>query len=172
MKKKDFSSVNNSQSDPIYLYPSQVIISREPTIIKTVLGSCVSVCLWDQVLKIGGINHFMLPFWNGEGLPSPKYGNIAIEKLFEKMMAAGCKLSGIKAKVFGGSDNLDHHYNYFKIGSRNVETAKNSLSDLNIPIVASSVGGTIGRNIQFNTYTGEVFMKYIQKDLFNEITIV
>ena len=49
------------------------------------------VCLYDPVIRVGGINHYMLPLWNGQGLASPKYGNIAIEKLLEKMISLGCQ---------------------------------------------------------------------------------
>ena len=68
-----------------YLYPSALFAEKTPFMVDTVLGSCVAVCLFDNQLKIGGINHYMLPFWNGNGLASPKYGNIATEKLVEKM---------------------------------------------------------------------------------------
>ena len=85
-----------------FLYPSSLFASNEPHIVSTILGSCVAVCLFDATTKIGGINHYMLPFWNGQGLASPKYGNIAIERLLEKMIALGCKKSNIRAKVFGG----------------------------------------------------------------------
>ena len=68
-----------------FLYPSTLFASREPFIVNTILGSCVAVCIYDTVLKFGGINHYMLPFWNGQGLASPKFGNIAIHKLLEKI---------------------------------------------------------------------------------------
>ena len=85
-----------------YLYPSALFAEKAPFMVDTVLGSCVAVCLFDQQLKIGGINHFMLPLWNGNGLASPKFGNIATEKLIEKMQRNGSSLKNIVAKVFGG----------------------------------------------------------------------
>jgi chemotaxis receptor (MCP) glutamine deamidase CheD len=45
---------------------------------QTILGSCVAVCLFDHVYGYGAINHFMLPWWNGQNIPSPKYGDIAV----------------------------------------------------------------------------------------------
>ncbi|HEX2974864.1 MAG TPA: chemotaxis protein CheD, partial [Bacteroidales bacterium] len=56
-----------------FLYPSTLFVSREPVIVNTILGSCVAVCLYDTLLKYGGINHYMLPLWNGQGLASPKF---------------------------------------------------------------------------------------------------
>ena len=66
-----------------YLYPSALFAEKERYMVDTILGSCVAVCLFDSVKKIGGINHYMLPLWNGNGLASPKFGNIATEKLIE-----------------------------------------------------------------------------------------
>jgi chemotaxis protein CheD len=105
----------------------------------------------------------MLPFWNGQGLASPKYGNIAIERLLKKMIALGCKKSNIRAKVFGGGEVIETNIAQFKIGQRNIELAMEALDDLKIPIVAKSVGGKLGRKIEFNTETGEVKQKYIEK---------
>ena len=71
----------------VFLAQSQIFSDTRPHRLSTVLGSCVAVCLWDQRLKFGGMNHYMLPMWNGAGLASPKYGNIAIPKLIEQMNA-------------------------------------------------------------------------------------
>src|SRR5574344_1419860 len=90
-----------------FLYPSSLFASREPYVVKTILGSCVSICLWDKRLKIGGINHYMLPSWNGNDLASPMYGNIALDKLIDRMMALGSRLDDLQAKVFGGGELLD-----------------------------------------------------------------
>ncbi len=146
-----------------FLYPSSLFASNEPHIVSTILGSCVAVCMFDATTKIGGINHYMLPFWNGQGLASPKYGNIAIERLLEKMLALGCKKSNIQAKVFGGGEVIETNIAQFKIGQRNIELAMEALEDLKLPIVAKSVGGKLGRKIEFNTETGEVKQKYIEK---------
>jgi len=131
--------------------------------INTILGSCVAVCLYDPVLQIGGMNHYMLPLWNGNGLASPKYGNIAIEKLIASMEMKGAARNRIYAKVFGGGEVLDNASGSFKIGPRNIEVAKRLLSDNNIAIKASHTGGKLGRKIQYNSYTSEVKMKLIEK---------
>lgn len=146
-----------------FLYPAALYASKEPYLINTILGSCVAVCIWDPVLKIGGMNHFMLPFWNGQGLASPKYGNIAIEKLIQKMISYGSNQKRLIAKVFGGGEVIDVQHNNFNIGLRNIEIAFTSLKEFNIPIQAKSVGGKNGRKIQFNTLTGEVKMKLISR---------
>jgi len=144
-----------------FLKPMQIFISSEEVLVTTILGSCIAICLWDPVTKTGGINHYMLPFWNGRGLASPKYGNIAIEKLIEKMLERNCNISNIKAKVFGGGDILGTESKIFNIGVRNIELAETLLKEKGIEIIAKSVGGKTGRKIQFCTKTGKVMQKLV-----------
>jgi len=152
-----------------FLYPATLFAHKEPHIVSTILGSCVAVCLWDPALQIGGINHYMLPLWNGQGLASPKYGNIAIEKLIERMLQMGSKKSNLKAKVFGGGEVIETQISHFQIGERNIILAMESLKDEKIPIISQSVGGKLGRKIQYNTQTGAVMHKFIEKQAINQI---
>lgn len=146
-----------------FLYPASLFVSSEPYRIVTVLGSCVAVCIWDSVLRIGGMNHFMVPFWNGDGLASPKYGNIAIPKLVEEMMAMGSQKRNMVVKVFGGGNVVDTISRQYAIGERNIRIAMEMLSELNLTIAASSLGGIQGRKIMFDSYTGEVWHKFLEK---------
>jgi chemotaxis protein CheD len=146
-----------------FLYPAALFASREPYIINTILGSCVAVCLWDPVTNRGGMAHYMLPLWNGEGLASPKYGNIAIDKLVEKLQSFGSSKANLKAKIFGGGEVIDSYNAYFYIGRRNIEIAYEILNEKSIPIIGSSTGGRQGRKIIFNTFTGEVRQRYVKR---------
>ena len=103
----------------------------------------------------------MLPFWNGVGLASPKHGNIAIERLIDKMVNLGSNRNQLIAKVFGGGEVIDTKISQFNIGERNIQVAFQILKEQNIKIAGQSVGGKNGRKIQFNTQDGSVFMKYI-----------
>ncbi|MDH5381410.1 MAG: chemotaxis protein CheD [Cyclobacteriaceae bacterium] len=103
----------------------------------------------------------MLPLWNGEGLASPRYGNIANEKLYEKMKSLGSLNDHLVAKVFGGANQIKSTIN---IGQRNIQVAYDLLEEFKIPIVAQSVGGTIGRKIIYDTYSGTVKMKFVKKE--------
>jgi chemotaxis protein CheD len=143
-----------------YLFPSTIAADEQFHEIDTVLGSCISVCFFDQKLKIGGMNHYMLPLWNGEGLASPKYGNIAIPKLADKMFKMGSLKQNLVAKIFGGANQINSSTN---VGDRNIQIAKEQLSALGIKIVVENTGGTVGRKIRFNTLTGEVLMRFLNK---------
>ncbi len=148
-----------------FLYPSTLFASKEPYMVKTILGSCVAICLWDPVTKVGGINHYMLPHWNGNDLASPKFGNIAIEKLLERMMQLGAKKEHLQAKIFGGGDLISKDGSAMLIGERNIRVARLMLEEKGIPIIASSTGGRKGRKILFFTDTGEVRHKFIEKSV-------
>ena len=146
-----------------FLYPSSLFVSKEPYLVKTILGSCVAVCIWDKRLKFGGLNHYMLPNWNGNDLASPKYGNIAIDKLIEKMIFYGSRVEDLQAKVFGGGEMMSVGKSKMVIGERNIRIAKLLLEERKIPIIASSTGGKMGRKIIFFSDTGEVRHKFLEK---------
>ncbi len=142
-----------------YLYPGTLFVHRHPHRITTVLGSCVSVCLWNQTARLGGINHYLLPLWNGEGLPTPKYGNIAIVKLVEKVKALSNPGDKLIAKVFGGASMWEKTEGLLAIGQRNIEFAIETLENHKIPIVSSDIGGCQGRKVIFNSRDGTVLMR-------------
>jgi len=142
-----------------YLYPAEIFVSREATVVSTVLGSCVAVCLWDPSRGIGGMNHYLLPLWNGDGLATPKYGNIAIRQLVEKVIAKGGEGRNLQAKIFGGAAMWSNSAGLFAIGLRNIELAEQQLKELQIPLVASDIGGTQSRKIFFHTGDGSVLLR-------------
>jgi len=148
-----------------FLYPGTLFADAKPHKVSTVLGSCVAICFWDRALLIGGINHFMLPLWNGEGLATPKYGTIANAKLLERMYAMGSKKHNLVAKVFGGGEIIESTNHQFNIGERNAMNALQFLHDEGITIAGQSLGGKLGRKILYNTQTGEVLHKFIQKTM-------
>lgn len=160
--------MNKHLHNPFFLHPSNLYVGSDSRWIVTVLGSCVSVCLFDEKHTVGGINHFMLPLWNGDGLESPKYGNIAILHLLGKMLEFGAKKEDIVCKLFGGAEVLNNMHSVYNVGQRNIELAYKVLAELNIPVISSSTGGQLGRKILFNTSTGEVLQKYLVKASHNE----
>ncbi len=109
------------------------------------------------------MNHFMLPFWNGEGLETPRYGNVAIPRLIEELELKGSLRHNLVAKVFGGGKVLGESISMFHIGEKNISLAYRLLEESGIPVIASSTGGDKGRKILFNTWTGEVLQQYIEK---------
>ena len=155
--------MSKDKQNPYFLYPSTIYVNPDSQWVVTVLGSCVAVCLFDPKNNIGGITHYMMPYWNGEGLESPKYGNVAIVQLFQKMLEFGVKKEDIVCKIFGGAEVLREQLSVFNVGQRNIELAYKMVAELGISVVSSSTGGKQGRKIYFNTGTGEVLQKYLVK---------
>lgn len=141
-----------------YLYPGTIFAHRERHLVTTILGSCIAVCVWHEKSGVGGINHFLLPLWNGDGLPTPKYGNVAINRLVEKIrtIAGGGTLI---AKVFGGASMWSQTSGALAVGERNVELAFNTLEDMKIKVVSQDIGGGMGRKIIFDTESGTVLLR-------------
>ena len=155
----------SGSSNSHFLHAGQVFVSAEPKSIVLILGSCVGVCIWDEVNGIGGATHFLLPSWDGAGVASPRYGNVAISILVQKLMEAGASRGQLRAKVFGGgclfdsmresSSRKDH------LGSRNVEIALETLTKAQIPVVSTVVGADRGQRIVFRTNTGDAEIKVL-----------
>lgn len=154
---------NEVVAEKFYLYPGEIFSSKKPHIIDTVLGSCVSVFLWDAVLKFGSVNHYMLPNGSRENAPF-KYGNNAIPELLSRMQKMGSVKQNIRAKIFGGSD-ISNTNNSFSIGKRNIGIASDLLKIENIPVISFSVGGPLGRKVIFHSGTGTVLISYIKRDI-------
>ncbi|HEY5998058.1 MAG TPA: chemotaxis protein CheD [bacterium] len=147
------------QTETFVLLPGMIRAGRGEGLVRTVLGSCVSVCLWDPAIGAGGMNHYLLPLWNGEGLPSPRYGNVAIPRLIERVLELGCRRDRLVAKVFGGGAVLDISVGLFPVGERNASLALEQLGAERIPVVARDVGGEWTRTIVFNHGTGVVRLR-------------
>jgi chemotaxis protein CheD len=145
-----------------YVRPGDVLVSVRPDVLFTVLGSCVSVCLWDPQSRIAGMNHFVFPGrpadFNQRG---PRFGADAVNRLVERVQGAGADLSRTVAKVFGGARIPEVRAGKGSISDENVLVATQLLRQRGIRIVASDLGGHLGRKVLFDTSTGDVWMKYL-----------
>jgi chemotaxis protein CheD len=151
------------EGNSTFIHVGQIHVDVAPASISTILGSCVAVCLYDRKSGIGGMNHYLLPFWNGNSLQSPKFGNIAIPKLIESMLERGVDIKNIEAKIFGGASMNISASSNMMIGEKNILVAREILKEYRIPIVAEDVGRENGRKIQFNLQNAKVLLKYTIK---------
>jgi chemotaxis protein CheD len=146
----------------VYLHPGQLYIATEPAVVNTILGSCVSVCLWSPELGIGGINHYLLPTGLKTSPTALRYGNVAIELLVEKLLRVGCRLDRLQGKVFGGACVLDAMRGKGShLGMKNAEIAMSALTAIRIPIMGSDVGGNRGRKLLFHPHDGSALVKLL-----------
>lgn len=136
-----------------YLNPGYIFFSTDHFIVETVLGSCIAVCLWDKRLKIGGINHFILPIGEKESEKNGKYGNYSTEYLIKIMLRNGSMAEDLTAAVVGGAK---HRQFLYDVGEKNKETAKEILRKFGITIYREVTGGFAGRKLKFDTFSGNV----------------
>lgn len=135
--------------------------------IATVLGSCVSIALFDQKQHFGGLNHFMLPkagvnrtvTQDDEG----RFGDYAIELLINEMLKMGANHSDLRAKVFGGANVLNTGSGKLNMtGINNANFALQYLATEKIPVLVNDTGGIFPRKIFFHPLTSKVYLKRIQ----------
>jgi chemotaxis protein CheD len=152
-------SRDQAKRQRVYLHGGQIFASAAPTIVTTIVGSCVAVCLSDRSAGIGGVNHFFLPD-NVGGAASPRFGNVAIPRLIEEVLAAGARRERLEAKVFGGACILpEAAASGCHLGAVNVRLAFHVLRQQGIPVLAEDVEGRRGRRIAYHTDTGVAWVR-------------
>jgi chemotaxis protein CheD len=180
VKEPGFATIRYSERDfdtyAVKILPGEYFATSDATAIATLLGSCVSVCLYDKKRGVGGMNHFMLPkvLLHTDvtrcSLPyappcanpcSARYGECAFKHLLERLEVLGARRTNLEAKLFGagrvmagGSD----------IGKQNAEFALGYLEERSIPVVASDLGQHYSRKLVFFPATGRVFVKRLHNE--------
>ena len=147
------------------LLPGDFYVSLHGELITTVLGSCISACIRDPKTGIGGMNHFMLPERHNESKQSwedtpvsdqTRYGNIAMERLINLVLASGSRKQDIEIKLFGGGRVLNISTD---IGGKNINFVKQYLATEGLAITSEDVGGPCPRKVQYFPKTGRVRVK-------------
>lgn len=134
-----------------------------PSRLTTILGSCVSVCLWDRDSRSGGMNHFVLPSGPPDSV-SLRYGDVAMDRLVARMLRGGATLKALEAKIFGGAAVLVPCRPESDIGQMNVLVAEAGLRRHGIRVTARRTGGQHGVLIHFFTETARVLVRPVSKD--------
>ena len=144
-------------ADVSKLLPADWRVSADPIAIATVLGSCVAACIYDPLLKLGGMNHFMLPdAAPGDG--SARYGAHAMEMLINDLLKMGASRQRFQAKVFGGGNVLPG-MTLDPVGTRNGNFVLDYMRAEKIPIVAQDLFGNQPRKVVFFVQTGRTLVK-------------
>lgn len=146
------------------------VINEYGLIRTTGLGSCVGVTLYDPHLKVAGLAHVMLPSSEiaKEGaLNIAKYADTAVPALVQSLLELGANQKRLVAKMAGGSQMFAFAGtgDSMRIGPRNIESCKQKLSELEIPIIGEDTGGNYGRTIELDCETGILFIRSVQKGI-------
>ncbi len=144
------------------ILPGEFYVTSHGEMISTVLGSCISACIRDKKLGIGGMNHFMLPeandhstaSWGSDGnTAATRYGNWAMEYLLNTLYKMGSRKQDLEIKLFGGGQVLAAMTD---IGQRNILFAYDFLRKEGLKIEAADVGDIFSRKVLFFPDTGSV----------------
>lgn len=133
------------------------------------LGSCVGIALYDNINKIAGLAHIMLPYstaFTNQSNPM-KFADLAIPMLIEKMISSGSTGRTLKAKIAGGASmfSFGDRNPMMDIGNRNGKAVKEVLQQFKIPILSEDLGGSSGRTMIVEAATGKVFIKTVGKGI-------
>lgn len=136
-------------------------VSKDPSVLySAVLGSCVAACVFDPGLRVGGMNHILLPGGSAAAGydEDRRFGAYLMELLINGMYSLGARRNHLEFKVFGGSKIFDARFNP---GDLNIRFVQDFLKNEGFKIEASSLGGTVGRRVEFSPTTGKVRMRFI-----------
>jgi chemotaxis protein CheD len=137
-----------------FLEPGYIFLAEKPTVISTVLGSCVAVCLYDRKRRLGGMNRFQVPEVHDKKQATAMYGNVATLTLVRMMLEGGSKRKHLEAQILGGAHNPK--ISPENIGFANIRAARKILTREKIAVTSEDVGGEKGRKVVFNTETCEI----------------
>ncbi|TXT38879.1 MAG: chemotaxis protein CheD [Comamonadaceae bacterium] len=152
-----FYSDHHFQYDAVKVLPGEYFVSNEDIMIMTVLGSCISACIWDARIRAGGMNHFMLP--EGDSADGGgRYGSYAMELLINQMIKMGSRRETMQAKVFGGAQVMAG-FTSMNVGERNTKFVLDYLATERIPVVSQDVLDIHPRKVCFFPVTGRALVK-------------
>ncbi len=146
------------------ILPGEFFVSVEPMIVYTVLGSCVSACIRDDVAGVGGMNHFMLPAPMGGASDSwgesTRYGSFAMERLINEILKRGGLWHRLEIKLFGGGKIYEGNID---VGANNAKWALEYLKTEGLQAQKTDLGDVYPRKVYYFTDSGAVLMKKIQR---------
>jgi chemotaxis protein CheD len=141
----------------IFLKPGEFYVGEEPAEISTILGSCVSVTIFNARRGIGGMCHAQLPK-NRSSRTSDRfrYVDSSIYSMLHEFERMGVNRTEIVVNLLGGADVLESS---LSVGRKNIETALEIIAKESLYLARSDVGGRHGRKIHFDTRTGKILLK-------------
>lgn len=149
------------------ILPGEFYVTGHEELIVTVLGSCVAACIRDPKLRIGGMNHFMLPFgttddrWaSGVVNKATRYGNFAMEHLINELIKQGATRRTLEVKLFGGAHVLEAAMD---VGSRNTSFVREYCRTEGLNVLAEDLGGPWPRKVYFDPREGRVRLLKLRK---------
>lgn len=135
-------------------------VAEAPDKLKTVLGSCVGIALYDRQRRVAGLAHAILPEGASESAELGKFADQAVDNLIVQLASMGASKTRLRAKLIGGAAMFGAKNNN-GLGDRNVEVARERLAQHGIPVLAEAVGGTKGRKLFVDPDSGDAIVEII-----------
>jgi chemotaxis protein CheD len=149
----------------VFIKPGEFFVSKEPVAVKTILGSCVSVCLHDKVNKVGAMNHLVHPNRRPNvDMPKSFIAEDGVSDIIKRALSMGADRKHLVAKIVGGSNSIGSRS--VAVGLKNVEIVRKVLTEEGIKISKEHTGGDKGRKALFYPYTGELFVNVLGETSF------
>jgi chemotaxis protein CheD len=142
--------------DAVKVLPGEYFVTADDMVVTTVLGSCIAACIWDPRMRVGGMNHFMLP--DGGNDSSGRYGSYAMELLINEMIKLGARRESMQAKVFGGGQVM-HTFTTLNVGERNTTFVLDYLQTERIAVISKDVLDIYPRKVCYFPATGKAMVK-------------
>jgi len=139
------------------------VLENSDHLIMTTLGSCISVCIYDPNVRVGGMNHFLLPEENqgaNKNSYSMRYGNNAMETLINEILKRGGQRSSLILKAFGAGSVINIKAN---IGIQNQAFLKKYVADERLTMETCDLGGNYPRLVVFYPSSGKAFVKTLRR---------
>ncbi len=128
-------------------------------VLTSILGSCVAACIRDPLLRIGGMNHFLLPGADARDNSNPRYGAHAMEQLIKSLLCKGADKRRLEVWLFGGADVLGGKTS---IGTANSNFAMDYVGANGLALRGHDLGGTQGRRLRFHPFSAENELSLMQ----------
>lgn len=150
------------ERDVTTVIQGEVAISKDPKVVfGTLLGSCISVCMYDPFERVGGMNHFLLPDGgdaSDDSETAMRFGVNAMEKLINGILKLGGRRDNLTCKVFGGASVIA---SLGRVGQENIVFVKNYIRAEGLKCLAHSLGGNRARRIRFSPTTGRAMQSLV-----------
>lgn len=150
--------------DVVKIFSGDWYVSTKPNeMLATILGSCVSACIRDPIVRVGGMNHFLLPgddSVDSQASDSARYGVFAMESLINGILKAGGRKDRFEVKVFGGGNVIN---NSARIGSKNAVFIRDFLRREGYRIASEDLEGDHPRRLHYFPDTGKVLMRLLKR---------
>lgn len=149
-------------AEKVFLLPGQWYFGHTGAVVRTLLGSCIAIILWNPRRRMGGMCHFLLPtrLRTPDGVLDGRFGDEAMELMAHEIKKTGTKPTDYEAHIYGGADTMpDEAKVKFNVGERNVQKAWDLIDQYGFQMQTVDVGGTDPRNVTIDLHSGQIVLK-------------